>query len=109
MQTDPDLESLQSQLVELVFNLELTPQGATARAVRAHPDLPLLTWVFVLTTIATDLRHAFEEETHWTYTDWIEAAASLGCDIFALDAMGRPQPRGRDLALLWDTQDPHLT
>ncbi|MEM1232493.1 MAG: hypothetical protein AAGH70_00070 [Pseudomonadota bacterium] len=109
MATDPDLEGLQAELIELVFTLELTPQGATARAVRDHPNVPLITWVFALTTIATDLRGAFEHEAHWTYTDWIEAAASLGCDIYALDALGRARPRGRDLALLWNSDDPHLT
>lgn len=109
MGTDPDLEGLQSELIELVFSQELTPQAATARAIRDHPDLPLLTWVFVLTTIATNLRGAFDGDDHWTYTDWIEAAASVGCDTYALDAMGRVQPRGRDLMLLWDADDPHLT
>ncbi|MEM6478120.1 MAG: hypothetical protein AAF841_05355 [Pseudomonadota bacterium] len=108
MTADPSPDHLQKILLEAVFADKLTPQAAAAKAIREHPDAPLLTWVFVLTNIAVELQTSFVAEENWSYADWLEAAASLGCDIYALDAMGHARPRGHDLAALWAKGDPHL-
>ncbi|MEM9350576.1 MAG: hypothetical protein AAGA47_09960 [Pseudomonadota bacterium] len=77
---------------------------------REDPDTALLSWVFTLTLIATNLGNGFEPEDHWTYTDWLEAAASLACDVYALTALGTQAPTGHDLLNLWSQadQDPHF-
>lgn len=100
---------MQKALLEGVFIDRLTPQAAAGRAIRADPDVPLLTWVFVITMVASNLRTGFRAEENWSYADWLEAAASLGCDIYALAAMGVSAPTGHDLADLWDESDPHLS
>ncbi|MEM9437066.1 MAG: hypothetical protein AAGA15_08495 [Pseudomonadota bacterium] len=103
-------DRLQQILLEHVFTENLTPQAATSRAIREHPSTKLLSWVFVLTTIATHLNDGFKAETHWTYADWLEAAASLACDVYALTAVGKEAPTGHDLLTLWSAtnKDPHL-
>ncbi|MEO0664745.1 MAG: hypothetical protein AAFR53_15350 [Pseudomonadota bacterium] len=70
--------------------------------------MPLLVWVFVLTHIATDLRVSFRDDEISHYAKWFEAAASLACDVYALNALGHPDPNGHDRASLWQGEDPHL-
>ena len=71
-------------------------------------DVPLLTWIYVLTTIGSDLETSFREEDHWESKDWFEAAASLGCDVYALNQNGIDHPTGRHHHALWSGTDPHL-
>jgi len=94
-------DALQQQLLELVFAKGLTPQVACDRAFPDHPDRKALDTVFLITLIATDLKSSFQPEAHWTYTDWLEAATSLACDVYAASRLHNPDPTLGDIAALW--------
>ncbi|WP_147124316.1 hypothetical protein [Shimia ponticola] len=94
-------DALQRQLLELVFANGLTPQQACDQAFPDHPNRKALDVVFLITLIATDLKSSFRAESHWTYTDWLEAATSLACDVYAASRLNAPDPSLGDIATLW--------
>lgn len=94
-------DALQQLLLELVFAKGLTPQDACTVVFRQFPDRKALDVVFLLTLTATDLKSAFRPEGHWTYTDWLEAATSLACDVYAASRLNTPDPTLGDIAALW--------
>lgn len=100
---------LQVELLRLVFAQGLKPQAATAQMHCFDPQAKALDLIFALTVIASDLKSSFPPETHWTYTDWIEAAASLACDVYSATRLGMSDPTLAEVNRLWPDPDPHLT
>ncbi|MEL6607797.1 MAG: hypothetical protein AAFO93_02695 [Pseudomonadota bacterium] len=105
-----EAERFQRAILHAVFQDRQRPQKALARLLPRHPDLPLSQAIFTLTTIATDLRGAFAPDTHWTPEDWLECAASLGCDLHVLETRGILAPNSAARTAFWAglEGDPHL-
>ena len=101
-------DTLHEALITRVIGHSARPQAALQSAISDAPDVDLLAWVFVATSIGAEMRASFTPEPHWDHADWFEAAASLACDVYALNRLGCPNPTGRDLKKLWREDDPHL-
>ena len=101
-------DMLQEALITRVIGQSARPQAALQSAIAAAPDVELLAWVFVATSIGAEMRASFTPEPHWDHADWFEAAASLACDVYALNRLGHANPTGRNLKELWREDDPHL-
>ena len=101
-------EQLQDALWSRIYAASVRPHSALSIAIRDHPNVKLLEWVFVITQIAQDVRHEHQEGDNFNYCEWLEAGASLACDAYALTALGSPNPDGTDWQRLWGGQDPHL-
>ena len=100
MSTKTNDDPLQLWLLEHVFARGHTPHTAIAAATPHFPNRTALEAVYLLTLIATELDASFQPDASWTYTDWLEAAAALACDVYAATQLGAPNPTLADIAAL---------